>query len=84
MRINPTEHWYFSVDEEKRFHWENWEPAIVENSYEEEVVVWEEIMINKIDWYKAWYTHWVIERVERDNGDVFTYTNGELDDTCSN
>lgn len=76
--LRTTPHWYFTTDEEWRFHSFDNEPAIVENSYEEIEKIWEEEMVNVISWYKAWYTNWVVDRVERDSWEVFTYTNGEL------
>ena len=79
-----TQHWYFTTDELGRFHSFDWEPAIVENSYEEIEKIWEEEIVRTIDWYKAWYTNGVIDRVERNSWEIFTYTNWELDDSCNN
>lgn len=77
--LRATEHGHFTTNKLWQFHSFSGEPAIVENTYElSENIGWEEI-ITTIEWYKARYTNGVVDRVERDSGEVFTYINWELD-----
>lgn len=72
-----TAHWWFTTNETWQFHSFDGEPAIVENSYTKTETAWEWEQMTEthedIEWYKAWYNNWVIVRVERDWGEVFSF-----------
>ena len=63
MRID-IEHWYYTTDEDNRFHSVGEEPAIVVYDYVDD-------NNEAVHWYKARYEHWKLLRSERDTGEEF-------------